>query len=266
MMIAVIDLDSIAYAIGSGKKVLDDQGQPIRVDNKFVYTDKTEEELKLWADFYMRQILDKGKFTHYIGFIKGCATTSRRVAVNHDYKGNRAKEAPSWWQTVKDYLIGSWNAIEAHGHEVDDYVNITYLRLKSSYNASNKVYRVSIDNDLLGLEGTNYNWRKDEWLTVDRDQADRKFWGDMIIGQTVDNIKGLVGKGPAFAAALFEDIELGQLTYREITFMTYITLLGEMRGIHEFYKNYISLKILEDIEGYEAPQPIEYVPINLLEE
>src|SRR5688572_4519682 len=127
MKVAIIDLDSVAYAIGNGNKVLDETGQPLRENNKFVYVDKTEAELIQAAHFYMRSILSSGGFTHYIAYIKGNATTVKRVSINPNYKANRLKGPPTWWPIVKKTLLEDWGAIAAHDAEVDDYVNVARL-------------------------------------------------------------------------------------------------------------------------------------------
>src|ERR1700751_351444 len=185
-MIAVIDLDSVAFSIGHPNKVLDNNKEPIRKDNKFVYEDKTELELIKSADELMKSILNKGKFTGYIGFIKGKG--NYRYSINSEYKQNRPIESPKWWLFVKDYLIQQWKAIEVNGIEVDDAVNITRLQIPDSV-------IVAIDKDLLELEGLHYNWRKDEWVTTSKARAEYKFWQDMIVGQPADNIKGIPGSG-----------------------------------------------------------------------
>ena len=93
-----MDLDSIAFAAGHGNKVLDENGKPKRTEDnsKFLYIDKTEEELIASVDSIMIGILVKGGFTHYIGYIKGSKTTVSRKLINPEYKENRSKESPKW--------------------------------------------------------------------------------------------------------------------------------------------------------------------------
>lgn len=255
--IAVIDLDSVAYSIGNGNKVLDEDGKPVKVLSKsgnlvFVYIDKTEQELIESADLYMNQLLKEGGFTHYIAYIKGAFTTQDRLKVNPDYKGNRSKEQPSWWSPVRDILISRWKAVEVDLLEVDDAVNITRLQLKDSY-------IVAIDGDLLGLEGTHYNWRTNEWITVNKDQAEYKFWRDMVVGQPGDNIKGLPGKGDKYWDKRYP---FGCTALRQSIFTDYTLLLGEYEGVKEFYKNYISLYILKEKSNFVVPEPIEVQSIK----
>ena len=246
MKIAIIDVDSICFTIGNPNKVLDHLGLPIKKNGKFLYTDKTESELAESADYWMNKILEDCKCTHYIAFIKGTNTIKSRLEINPDYKGNRKKETPTWWKFCKQYLIEKWGAIEAHGAESDDYVNITRLQLKDSF-------IVAIDNDLLNLEGTHYNWKKNLWVTVDAKTAKYEFWKDMLTGQPGDNIKGIPKVGDKTAARILT-IE----PYSGVVLDQYIKHFGEELGIKEFYKNYFSLRILDTYANFAIPEPIEY--------
>lgn len=250
--VAVIDVDSVCYTIGNGNKVRDEYGVPIRQDNKFVYVDKTEDELAKCADETMSIILKNCSCDAYIGFIKGKDTTKSRVTINPEYKANRSHVPPQWWEFVKEYLISSWGVIEVNNLEVDDAVNITRLTIPDSF-------IVAIDGDLLGLQGTHFKWRlKDslngEWITVTKDQAVHKFWKDMIVGQVGDNIKGLPGKGEKFWKDHLSMTHLNDLPSEVLK--AYSHYLTEHKGIMEFYKNYISLKTLESHGEFTIPEPI----------
>ena len=144
-----------------------------------MYQEKTEQECLDSCDSLMHLILSRSKAEAYIGFVKGKGTTTERLKYNPDYKSNRGTEPPKFWKLCKDYMIEKWRVIEANGAEVDDYVNITRLLLKNAY-------IVAIDKDLLSLrtyDMCHYNWRKNEWIEVDRYQADYKFWKSMIVGR-----------------------------------------------------------------------------------
>ena len=243
--IAIIDLDSIMFSIAHPEKELDAYDKPIKEDGKFVYKDKSIDEMYESADFLMTNLLTQSKAEGYIALIKGKGNF--RYSSNEDYKANRPKESPKWWKPVKEYLIDKWNAIEVNEIEVDDAVNIARINIKDSFICA-------IDNDLLGLEGTHYNWRKDEWITVNNEEANFKFWSDMITGQKGDNIKGLPGKGIKFAERLLTGLEDDYESLRTTTFEEYLNHFGEYEGIKQFYKNYISLRILDYYEGFIIPE------------
>jgi hypothetical protein len=256
--IAIIDLDSVAFSIGNPNKVLDEFGIPKRTeDNKrFIYTDKTEEELLESMDFIMNSILRNGEFTGYIGYIKGSNTIKYKKDINPNYKSNRPKEKPLWWDFVKSNLIDKWKAIEVNNIEVDDACNITRYAIKDSY-------LCCIDSDLLGLEGTHFNWRKNEWITVTKEQEELKFWYEMIIGSH-NNVVGLKGKGVKFADELFKSNKILDLTsYYQLVLEAYHKHFKDFNlALDEFYINYKLLKVLKDKMYFD----INKISINLVED
>jgi len=265
MKVAIIDCDSVAFSIFNGNKVLDKDGNPIKVMSEagnmvYQYIDKTEEELIKSADEVMNSILKKGKFTHYLAFIKGYNTIQYKLNINPNYKQNRNKESPKFWKFVKNYLIEKWKVIEVDNIEVDDAVNISRLNIPDSH-------IVAIDSDLLALEGTHYNWRKNEWITSSNLAATCKFWSDVVCG-THNNTKGIPKKGEKFVVTLmqqnksiFKDLNIDY--FRNQIFQEYINYFGERKGIEEFYSNYICCSILTNHEefGYNLKNLEKYKPI-----
>lgn len=261
-MTAIIDVDSVMFAIGNGNKLLDEDKIPIKDSiGKFIYTEKSETELAQSADWIMNDILTSCNADGYIAYIKGKNTTSERKLINPEYKANRPKESPKWWSFTKQYLIDKWKVIPADNYEVDDYVNVTLKMLPDSF-------IIAIDKDLLGLEGRHFNWRKKEWVEVTKAQEEYNFWASMITGDTADNIKGLPGKGIKFVekVLLKDTIRIGEYnversyvqTNYQIILEEYVNHFGESEGIKEFYKNYFSLKIADKIEGFVIPEIITF--------
>lgn len=258
--IGVIDCDSIVFTAFHPNKVLDSTGEPMRLNNKFVYEDKTEEQIRESVNSLMHHILSSGRFTHYIGFIKGRNTIAERLTYNSQYKANRNAEQPKFWEFTAAYMIEQWKIIQVNHMEVDDAVNITRLALKDST-------IVAMDKDLLALEGTHYNWKKNEFVTISATEADNLFWSDMICGQTGDNIPGLKGKGPKYVEELFkpqiiahpaENIELHAPKYVRVLQAYYDHYKDFELALEEYRKTYKCLKIKEKYEGFVIPEPIAY--------
>lgn len=248
--IAIVDLDSVAYSAFTPNKVLDKFGIPLKENNKFVYTEKTEEEIIASVDSCMNFVLSNSGCTHYIGYIKGKG--NYRYDIDSNYKGNRSKEEPKHWNLVKSLFISKWNAVEVNSIEVDDAVHITYRNLDNSFICA-------IDNDLLKLETKegfpHYNWRKKEFFTITKEEAELKFWSDMITGQSGDGIKGLKGKGKVFAEKLLVD---SYKFFNTKVMQSYIDVYKDNYAAEEFNKNYGLLKILDSYEGFIIPETTEY--------
>jgi hypothetical protein len=248
--IAIIDTDSMLYSAFMPNKVADPEtGEPLKKDGKFVYTPKTDDEIKAAFDGIMYHVFNEGGFTHYIAFVKGNNTTNDRSVINPEYKAQRTKETPEKWEFTKQYIIERWGVIEINDIEVDDAVRITNINIPNSH-------IVAIDKDLLWLEGTNFNWRKNEWYIVNKAQEEEYLSRSLIIGDTVDNIKGLVGRGEKFCDKQYIKRVHEVLPY-------YIIDYGLEKGVEEFYKNFKCLYILTKSPYFtEIPTPLEILKIT----
>ena len=245
MKIAILDCDSIAYTIGHGNKIQIDEvdGEPVYQRDelgRLVYNDKTEEQLIESCNFVIGDILNKGGFTHYVGYIKGVNTISHKLNFNPTYKQDRKLEQPKWWNFVKSYLVNNYNIFLANDFEVDDYVVSAYKCIPNSH-------IVAIDSDILATTGTHYNWRKNEWVTVTEDQERYAFWSQMITGNH-NNIKGLAKKGAKYAEGVLKGIDIFKDNIASIMLTEYIDHYKDVTlAIDEYYKNYKSLKVIDNI-------------------
>lgn len=76
--IAVIDSDFLFFVSLTGEKILDINGLPVKVDNKFTYRERTFEESCNIADNYITNILNITNSTHYIGFMSGSSESRKK--------------------------------------------------------------------------------------------------------------------------------------------------------------------------------------------
>lgn len=250
MKIAVLDCDSCCYTIGHGNKIQIDEveGNPVYQRDelgRLVYTDKTEEQLIESCNYVIGDILGKGGFTHYIGYIKGKNTIKHKLNFNPDYKQDREKIAPHWWNFVSDYLVKHYNIHLANDYEVDDYVVSFYKQTPDSH-------IVAIDSDILSTQGTHYNWRKNEWVTNTEDYERFAFWSQMITGNH-NNIKGLHKKGIKYAETILKHVDVFKDNIANVMFLEYINHYKNLDlAIDEFYKNYKSIKVIDNIPVKES--------------
>jgi 5'-3' exonuclease len=235
-MIALIDGDSIAYIAGADKVDKDSY------TGDRIVLEKDETIVKQQIHSIIDEILKAVNAESYILFLTGRGNF--RYDVFSDYKANRKKvEPPRLMQFAKQYLQSLPGVYTTEKIEADDAVNI----LKNHYGENSII--CSPDKDVLNLKGTHFNYRKMEFHTTDEKAAELCFWTDMISGQSGDNIKGIPGKGPAYAKNIFSTNtswklpELVLAAYRD-------SFKDEREAIKEFSKNYLLLKIL-DLPDYD---------------
>lgn len=149
----------------------------------------------------MEQILSDCGTDHYELYIEGQGNF--REEIDWDYKGTRLTRKPASFQDCKEYLRNTWKAKEVEGMETDDAVSI---RLWQSFNSADDMVLSSPDKDLKNTPGWHYNPNTRETYYVTPEQASRHFWFQMLMGDRVDNIKGL----PYCAINTVEALELSK--------------------------------------------------------
>lgn len=138
-------------------------------------------------------IIKKTEATHYMLCLTG--SNCFRYDIYPDYKQTRkdnAKKYPQklkYLKTLKSFLIEEYNALLIQELEADDIV---------SYNFNLPDFKQVIsspDKDVLQqLVGVNYNYGKDEFVTVTQESSDRFLAFQLLCGDVADNIKGLAVK------------------------------------------------------------------------
>ena len=248
---ALIDADSIMWIAGNGNKVLDRSGHPIKVDGKYVYTDKTLEEAIQTCDNYINDLLNLTKADSYTLFLTTGSTF--RVKLDPSYKANRVgMEKPKWFYEVKQHLIDHWDAVEVPGLEADDLVSITKNSLENCF-------IIASDKDILRcIPGRHFDARRGQlvFAEVSYHEATFNFAVSLLTGDTVDGIPNLVkGMGPKTAETeLLRRMEHNNPIIAAL--QIFISHLGLHQGILRFANQYQLLKILENTE--QLPEGIEF--------
>lgn len=116
--------------------------------------------------------------------------TAFRKKIYPEYKMNRKAPRPIHYEALREYLLTNWNAKLVSCIEADDAIGID----ATAYEGDCVI--VSIDKDLKQIPGRHYNFVKEEFCTVTREQGIRFFYTQMLTGDTADNIKGIAGIGP----------------------------------------------------------------------
>ena len=231
-----------------------------------------EESIQILND-KIQNIYDKTEATHSIFFIS--QGRYFRHGISPDYKKSRGntKSPLKWLQTLKMYLKEAYNAQSMPLVEADDLA--AYFTNKTLYLATpptGNPYLTDVvegdwehvllenvlcspDKDLLqSIEGEHFNYsyklvdktkpesvEKGWWVTTSKEDACLNFWKSMICGDVTDNIRGIEGRGIAYATKLFDNY--GNILH-EITLSAYVEKYGISQGIYEFQKNYRLLHLL----------------------
>lgn len=187
-MEALIDGDLVAY-INAASCSEDDP--------EYVALIRTEERI--------RKILTHTQATTYRIFLSG--GNNFRYEINPQYKANRTAPDPIHRRACHQFLIDEWKAEEATGYEADDALGC---------NQTENTIICSLDKDLRMIPGKHYSWeisrkgviiREPEFAEVSYMDGIKHFYKQMIIGDTSDNIFGVVGLGKAKAAKIIDPLE-----------------------------------------------------------
>lgn len=241
---AIIDGDFLLYIATYPFKV-------VKEDGTVEYVPKSQIEVFRSANEIIVDILSRLELRKYIGLLGYGGNF--RYDIFPEYKSNRKeRELPIHFKELKDYLCTHWKFEPVTKCEVDDAV-ISY-----AHHHTNTII-VSPDKDVLMTTGNHYNPMKKIHVSTTATVAHEYFWKSMIVGDSADGIKGLVGKGQVYANRMWDkySMKLGY-TMPAATLEIYIDNLGEEQGVIEFNKNYRCLKISNEyyknyeIKNYEG--------------
>lgn len=126
-----------------------------------------------------------------------CSTADNwRTLFYPEYKANRPDRKPFWAQDIKDYLFNHWTVLTHDHREADDLISMTAW---GEIHNHNPVCIASIDKDFQQIPCFHLNWTTEEILDVDPLLAQRNLAVQRIMGDSVDNIKGIPKIGKARA-------------------------------------------------------------------
>jgi DNA polymerase-1 len=171
----------------------------------------------LWCDIdearkaYWHQVEE---FCHDCGMtldhVVHCFTShsNYRRTIFPEYKGNRVgKRKPLGLKALRAEILALPNSYINEELEADDAISVLAGEARAE---SERCVVVSGDKDLLQIPGIHYRpWGKSgpEILEVSESEAWRRFWLQVLEGDSVDNIPGCKGVGPVKASKVLEDIE-----------------------------------------------------------
>lgn len=135
-------------------------------------------------------------------YLTGKGNFRDEIATIQEYKGSRKdKPKPKYYQEIRDYLTGRWDATVIDGMEADDALGIEQWA-----NKDKSTVIVSIDKDLDMIPGYHYNFVKNHVYYVRLWDANLNFWRQVLTGDRTDDIPGIKGMGPKTAEKLLADV------------------------------------------------------------
>lgn len=193
MITALIDADSLCYAVGFSSNDVDEALAVSRLESTMV-------ELCMELDC-----------EDYKGFLTGKGNFRVELAKTVPYKGTRPTEKPVHLQALRDHLVTSWGFVVVDGIEADDAVGIEAYKV-----SEDESIMVHIDKDLNQFRGYHYNYRKKEKYYVSEFEGWYNFYLQILTGDRIDNIEGLKGIGPAKGAKILKDCETVEQLYKAV--------------------------------------------------
>lgn len=131
-----------------------------------------------------------------------------------DYKGNRIDSPkPVHILKLREHLVNKYGAVISVGEEADDLIGINATHYSSK---GYEVTVVSVDKDMLQIPCWHYNPVREEWNKVSPEDGTKFFWRQMLIGDRVDNVKGVEGIGPVKAGQAIDHLTTEQEMFETV--------------------------------------------------
>lgn len=240
----------------------------------------SEKKVRTVVDRFINGVVERTDCDGFELFLSAGSNYRNEIAVTNPYKGQRDKSTkPYHWRTVGEILLSDYNAQMVHGAEADDALSI-FARRDPAHTII-----ASRDKDLRIVPCYHFSWKCGEsqpeipvhkvaelgWCESRPYKSGgyklvgeglKFFYGQVLVGDAIDNYKGCPRVGPQAAAALLAgcscEADLWEATYR-----TYVGKLGQEEGLRLLMENARLAWLLEDGEVKYDDNNIYISPIGL---
>lgn len=151
------------------------------------------------VDTIIEDMLEKLQEDNFEVYITGTGNFRDEVAVTAPYKGNRKSVRPEFYKEIRQYLMSYYSAIVTEGEEADDAIAID----ATTY--GDDCIIASIDKDFDQVPGWHFNFVKNKKYYVTEEEGMLNFYTQFLVGDVIDNIKGVKGIGPVKAKKLLSE-------------------------------------------------------------
>lgn len=158
-----------------------------------------------------------------------------------DYKANRVAAKPSTFNSVMEYTKTLPNVVVCDGYEADDGISMAAHR-----RGFKNVLIVSSDKDFKQFPVeiySTYSWSRE---TISKKDAVKNFWVQVLMGDSVDNIKGCKGIGVKKARKLLATCKKPS-DHEAVVIQTYQEVYGE-DYLEHYIKAYTLVKLLSNLK------------------
>jgi len=198
----LFDADSVRYAAGFAtqktvhmlpndtreykkisqcKEIIKDNNLPADTEiTHKVYEEPLENCLQVLKHL-MQKPLDAIPHNKYIIALTKGSNFRHDLATIRPYKAGRAAK-PVWHKEMFEYQQKHWGGVLIPNLEADDMIGLLH---------NEGTICVGIDKDLLTVPGTHYNYQKQMMQEVTTEMALRRFYTQLLEGDSSDNIQGL---------------------------------------------------------------------------
>lgn len=212
MIIAIIDADMVAFRCAASAEEAMEEYIP-----------------RARCDYFINNILTATECDEHELWLSG--PNNFRYKVYPEYKGNRRDNLrPKWESFCKEYLKDTWEAKVIDGAEADDALGYRCSELGASSVC------VTNDKDLKQIAGKHYDPVKELSFTITPEAADRFFYYQLLVGDGVDNLKGVPGIGKVKAERILQQAEKDRLADIEDNG------LEQVAPIQEYYKDAVLME------------------------
>lgn len=140
-----------------------------------------------------------------------------RYDIYPEYKANRTSPKPRHLKELKGYLVDKYKAQVSDGCEADDLLGIAQCLEAEHWATYEGTVICSLDKDLRMIPGNHYSFairgnvkgtaweRPAEHLFVEPFEGLKRFYTQVLTGDTTDNVKGAAGIGKVKAERILRD-------------------------------------------------------------
>lgn len=257
----LIDADVLLYEVGfsSEKNELNEEGEKVLVPSSWEFCqDLFDAKIKLICDevqatepplLFITNTRRVNKTRNKERKLRGeepkeyVENFRVEAAKEKEYKGGRSSTKPFHFYNLLHYVLASYDVhVDEQGLEADDAMVITQY---SAYkNGELNTIICSRDKDVRQCPGWHYSWECGKQASVGPIMVDELGWLEMkdkkkvfgtgqkffyyqlLVGDAVDNIGGIKGRGPAFAYNLLKDATSVRECY-ELIAEVYVKFWGD---------------------------------------